>query len=69
MDYLKKVLFHGHPVSRDHIIKELGDVQWYLATLAARYGIDLEEVAMRNIAKLKDRYPDGFSHTDSRERR
>ena len=30
-DLFKKVWFHGHPEDRDHILKECGDVLWYLA--------------------------------------
>ncbi|HLO12787.1 MAG TPA: nucleoside triphosphate pyrophosphohydrolase family protein [Pseudoneobacillus sp.] len=60
-DYLKKVYFHAHPVKRNHIKKELGDVLWYLTRLTAELGFTLEEIAIANIAKLSERYPDGFS--------
>lgn len=64
-DYLKKVLFHGHDLDKDVLIKELGDVMWYVATLANTVDIDLEEIAERNIEKLKRRYPEGFSKNKS----
>lgn len=35
--------------------KELGDVLWFVASIAADHGLTLEEVAMSNIEKLKDR--------------
>ena len=40
---------------RDMLIKELGDVLWYMAALANDLDTDLEEVAKINLVKLKDR--------------
>jgi NTP pyrophosphatase (non-canonical NTP hydrolase) len=37
------------------IAKELGDVLWYVATLADDIGIDLEDIARINIQKLTAR--------------
>jgi NTP pyrophosphatase (non-canonical NTP hydrolase) len=34
---------------------ELGDVLWYLAMLAADLGLSLEEIAARNLDKLRSR--------------
>lgn len=39
----------------DEILKEAGDVLWYLASLASELGYSLEEVAKRNIEKLSSR--------------
>lgn len=35
--------------------KELGDVLWYLANVAADMGISLDDIAAANLAKLADR--------------
>lgn len=40
---------------RDEIIKEVGDVLWYLARLVDTFGIDFNDVAKENIKKLLDR--------------
>lgn len=61
VDYLKKVVFHGHELNREHVKKELGDVLWYVSQLASECGISLQEIADANIEKLRARYPEGFS--------
>lgn len=68
VELVKKYLGHGHDFDRDKLSKELGDVLWYVATLADACGLDLAEIAQKNIDKLKARYPEGFSHEASRNR-
>ena len=48
-EIIKKVAFHGHELDDGKLIKELGDVLWYLALLAETIGVELEEVAKVNI--------------------
>jgi len=60
IDIVKKHLAQGHELDRDALIKELGDVAWYLAETAYALDVPLEEVLQRNIGKLKKRYPQGF---------
>lgn len=60
-DYLKKVVFHGHKLDEYKLQEELGDVLWYIATLATTAGLSLEGIANCNIRKLKTRYPEGFA--------
>lgn len=59
IDVVKKHLFQDHPLDRDKIIKELGDVAWYIAETAHALDVDLETVLVKNIEKLEKRYPDG----------
>ena len=61
IDLVKRHRFHGHPLDREALIKELGDVAWYLAEAAQALGIPLEEILAANIEKLRKRYPDGFA--------
>lgn len=60
IDIVKKHLAQGHQLDREKLIKELGDVAWYLAETAWALDVSLEEVLQRNIDKLKERYPEGF---------
>lgn len=60
IDILKKHEFQGHTLDTDNLIKELGDVAWYLALACTALGIPLSDVLERNIDKLRKRYPAGF---------
>ena len=60
IDIVKKHLFHGHELNKEELIKELGDVAWYLAEAAYALDNDLETVLQINIEKLKKRYQEGF---------
>ena len=61
IDVLKKHDFQGHVLATDKILDELGDVLWYVVESAVGMGTTLEDVAQHNIAKLRARYPEGFS--------
>ena len=60
IDIVKKHLHQGHELDKEKLIKELGDIAWYLAEAAYALDVDLDEVLEKNIAKLKARYPEGF---------
>ena len=51
----------AHPLDKEHIAKELGDVAWYMAVTAFMIGCSLDDIFQMNVEKLKKRYPDGFS--------
>lgn len=59
-DLVKKHLFQGHPLDKEHIAKELGDIAWYLAVAAHGIGYELDTILQMNVDKLWARYPDGF---------
>lgn len=68
-DLVKKHIGHGHPLDREKLSKELGDVLWYVARMAATIGYDLAFIANQNIDKLTARYPDGFTTAASLNRK
>lgn len=43
------------PEDKEEIIKELGDVLWYIAVIADELNYDLQEVADINLKKLQKR--------------
>jgi NTP pyrophosphatase (non-canonical NTP hydrolase) len=67
-DLVKKIVYHEHEHDRERLIKEAGDVLWYVTAAAHLLGVDLDLVANRNLRKLEARYPAGFSPEASRER-
>ena len=68
IDIVKKHLFHGHPLDQEALVKELGDIAWYLAETAWALDIPLEDILNGNLLKLRDRYPHGFERERSLER-
>ena len=59
-DLVKKYLYQGHELNRDHILEELGDVLWYVALTLDAIDCSMEMCMRLNVEKLKKRYPNGF---------
>ena len=68
-DLIKKNMFQGHPLNKEDLINELGDIAWYLAEAATALNVDLEEILIKNIEKLKKRFPEGFTVENSINRK
>lgn len=60
IDIVKKWLMQEHELDKDHLVRELGDVAWYLAEAATALDIPLEAVFQGNLDKLRRRFPNGF---------
>jgi NTP pyrophosphatase (non-canonical NTP hydrolase) len=61
-DSFKKAFFQGHALpTKEYVEKELGDILWYVALMAEAYDTDMLMIAIKNIDKLRQRYPEGFS--------
>lgn len=65
LSVLEKWLYFGKPFTMDELKQrykdELGDVLWYVAEACNALGLDMGEVMLANVAKLKARYPEKFS--------
>lgn len=68
IDLVKKARFQGHELDTEKLMKELGDIAWYLAITAISIGYSLSDVFDANIEKLQKRYPDGFDKARSMNR-
>ena len=55
---IKKMLRDG-TFNKDAIAAEIGDVLWYIAALCRDLEIDMAEVALKNLSKLKSRQERG----------
>jgi NTP pyrophosphatase (non-canonical NTP hydrolase) len=53
---------------KDELIKELGDILWYIAQMATELGRPLEEVAVKNIEKTHSRLAREKLHGDGDNR-
>lgn len=50
------------------VLKEAGDISWYQNAIATKLGIKMSDVLEHNVAKLKARYPEGYSAERSSNR-
>jgi len=63
---IKKIIRDGGGVvteeQKRELEKELGDVLWYIANLGVELGLEMDDIASKNIAKLKSRQERGVLH-------
>jgi NTP pyrophosphatase (non-canonical NTP hydrolase) len=54
----KKYLRDGeaHRLLSERVTEELGDILWYVANVATKFGLDLDRIAGQNLVKTKDRW-------------
>ena len=64
---IKKTFSHKND-QRAGIRENIGDTLWYAAMICNFFGWDLDEILNENIAKLKKRYPKGFSKKDAKRK-
>lgn len=60
-DQLKKHIFYGKPLDTTNLVEEMGDLMWYVGIMCDTLKVSLEDVMIKNIAKLKARYPEKFT--------
>lgn len=65
-DHMKKVMRDDYgritDERREILIKELGDVLWYVSKMAGELNVSLDDVAVINLVKIKDRVARGVQH-------
>lgn len=54
----KKFLRDGprHVRFQEHVEEELGDILWYVANVATKFGLSLDQIATSNLAKVRSRW-------------
>ena len=61
-DKIKKFYRGDKPLDEEYkkeIVKELGDVLWYIAAITTELDINMSEVVMANVVKLSERKANG----------
>ncbi len=53
---------------KDELLKELGDVLWYVSQVATEFKLSLGDIAQANITKLADRAARGVIHGSGNNR-
>ena len=69
LDAVRKHVFDGQPLDEDNVIEELGDLCFYLEAACQAIGVTREEIEELNMAKLFERYKDGYSDQQAIERK
>jgi NTP pyrophosphatase (non-canonical NTP hydrolase) len=60
-DMVKKHLVYGKSLDLTNVMEECFDVMWYVSLCLDAAGFSMEEAMERGIAKLRARYPNGFT--------
>jgi NTP pyrophosphatase (non-canonical NTP hydrolase) len=63
VDIIKKSTMYHKPFDLEHIVEEMGDIEFYLEGLRQAFGITREVVLECNIEKLGKRY-NNFKYSD-----
>ena len=64
-DALKRHLIYAKDFDPTNVMEECGDLLWYIALALEATGYTMGEAMQRNIAKLRARYPEGFTEAQA----
>ena len=59
-DILKKYLYQGPRLNKQHLAEEIGDTLFYIVNLCTLFNLDIEDILQGNVDKLRKRFPNGF---------
>jgi NTP pyrophosphatase (non-canonical NTP hydrolase) len=68
LDPIKKALYYGKPIDAVNLREEIGDLLWYIAIACDALNTTIDAEMVRNINKLKARYPEKFDEVRAVER-
>lgn len=66
---LHQKVHQGHPMDETALRLEIGDCLWFISELCDVYGWSMDEIAIANIAKLRNKYKDKFTVEESVNRK
>ena len=69
LDAVRKHVFDGQPLDEDNVIEELGDLCFYLEAAFQAIKMKRGDIEELNMAKLFERYKDGYSDQQAQERK
>jgi NTP pyrophosphatase (non-canonical NTP hydrolase) len=58
---VNKMEFQNQELDREHLIRKVGDIIWWIEYAAMVLGVSIDEVKEINIAKLKLKNPEAFA--------
>jgi NTP pyrophosphatase (non-canonical NTP hydrolase) len=61
--------YQGHDLDDEHLMKECGDLLWFIAEFCTVNGWNLGDIMQMNIDKLRARFPEGFEVDKSLHRK
>lgn len=68
LDAYKKAFAYGKELDLVNVQEEIGDLFWYISNLMRMLDIDFDETLVKNVAKLRARYKEGFSSEEALHR-
>lgn len=68
VDCIKKHTIYDQNLNVEHLIEEMGDIEFYLAHLRDILHITRDQVLEANINKLRKRYPNGYTNDAAKAR-
>ena len=69
LDAVRKHVFDEQPLDEDNVIEELGDLCFYLEAACQAIKMKRADIEELNMAKLFERYKDGYSDQQAIERK
>lgn len=68
-DVIKKYVYYNQPLDIEHLMEELGDVEFFLERIRQLAGLTREKILAANVAKLTQRYGSAYSDRAAKERK
>jgi len=68
VDCVKKHAIYNGDLDLNHLIEELGDMEFFLEGLRQATRLSKGQILGRNVAKLRKRYPEGYGDQEAKDR-